>query len=241
MKTEEHVYDLLPAYALNSLDEEEKIIVEAHLVDCETCQLELESYKQVVDDLPLAIKTKQPPADLETSIFEQLAADRQSPELQDRESWLDRLKSNFLSSAPVWGAASLVLVIVLLFSNLYLLNSLRAHEAVRHTDLTTVAMVPTDYSPQATGMLVISGDGEYGVLVVDQLPMLDDTQQYQLWLIYDGQRASGGVFSVNDEGYGSLLITSEQPLSSYPTFGITIEPTGGSPGPTGEKVLGGEL
>ena len=52
MKIEEHVYDLLPAYALNSLDEEEKIIVEAHLVDCETCQLELESYKQVVDDLP---------------------------------------------------------------------------------------------------------------------------------------------------------------------------------------------
>lgn len=241
MNNEEHVYDLLPAYALNSLDEEEKIIVAVHLVDCEKCQLELESYQQVVDDLPLAMKTKQPPADLKASIFKQLGEGRQSPDLQYKESWFDRLRSIFLSTAPVWGAASLVLIIVLLISNLYLLNNLRAHETVRQTDLTTVAMVATDYSPEATGMLVISGDGEYGVLVVDHLPILNETLQYQLWLIYDGQRTSGGVFSVNDEGYGSLLIASVQPLSSYPAFGITIEPAGGSPGPTGEKVLGGEL
>jgi anti-sigma-K factor RskA len=241
MNTEEHVYDLLPAYALNSLDEEEKIIVAAHLVDCEKCQLELESYQQVVAELPLAMKTRQSPTHLKTAIFDQLAEDRQKADSRSQESWFDRLRSIFLSTAPVWGAASLVLVLVLLVSNLYLLNSLRAHQATQQKDLTTVAMVATDYSPQAVGMLVISGDGEYGVLVVDHLPVLNETQQYQLWLIYNGQRTSGGVFSVNDEGYGSLLITSEQPLSSYPAFGITIEPAGGSPGPTGEKVLGGEL
>jgi anti-sigma-K factor RskA len=141
----------------------------------------------------------------------------------------------------VWGAASLVVIIVLLISNLYLLNNLRAHESAELEEFTTMALVATDYSPNSTGMLVISSDGEYGVLVVDELPVLDESQQYQLWLIYDGQRTSGGVFSVNDEGYGSLLIDSEQPLSSYPAFGITIEPAGGSPGPTGDKVLGGEL
>ncbi|RJQ80137.1 MAG: anti-sigma factor [Desulfobacteraceae bacterium] len=32
---------------------------------------------------------------------------------------------------------------------------------------------------------------------------------------------------------------SPRPLNSYRTFGITIEPRGGSPGPTGSKVLGG--
>jgi anti-sigma-K factor RskA len=241
MNTEEHVYDLLPAYALNSLDEEEKIIVAAHLVDCEKCQLELESYQQVVAELPLAMKTRQPPTHLKTAIFDQLAEYRQKADSRSQESWFDRLRSIFLSTAPVWGAASLVLVLVLLVSNLYLLNSLRTHQATQQKDLTTVALAATDYSPQAVGMLVISGDGEYGVLVVDHLPVLNETQQYQLWLIYNGQRTSGGVFSVNDEGYGSLLVTSEQPLSSYPAFGITIEPAGGSPGPTGEKVLGGEL
>lgn len=241
MNTEEHVYDLLPAYALNSLDEEEKMIVSAHLVDCEKCQLELESYQQVVGELPHAMKTRQPPTNLKATIFDKLAEDRQKADSRSQESWFDRLRSIFLSTAPVWGAASLVLVLVLLISNLYLLNSLRAHQTTQQKELTTVELAATDYSPQAVGMLVISGDGEYGVLVVDHLPVLDKTQQYQLWLIYDGQRTSGGVFSVNDEGYGSLLITSKQPLSSYPAFGITIEPAGGSPGPTGEKVLGGEL
>jgi anti-sigma-K factor RskA len=241
MNSEQHVFDLLPAYALGSLDEEEKIIVEAHLPDCETCRLELETYSQVVDQLPLAVKTRPAPVGLKATIFEQLEEDslREAPQLQ--ESWFERLKASFRSSAPVWGAASLVVIILLLISNLYLLNNLRAHETAQLAELTTLAMVATDYSPNSTGMLVISRDGEYGVLVVDELPVLDESQQYQLWLIYDGQRTSGGVFSVNDEGYGSLLIDSEQPLSSYPAFGITIEPAGGSPGPTGDKVLGGEL
>jgi anti-sigma-K factor RskA len=32
-----------------------------------------------------------------------------------------------------------------------------------------------------------------------------------------------------------------EPLLKFQAFGITVEPTGGSPGPTGEKVMGGEL
>jgi anti-sigma-K factor RskA len=101
-----------------------------------------------------------------------------------------------------------------------------------------VAMLGTEVAPAATGMLVISEDGEYGTLVVDGLPALDPAHQYQLWLIRDGQRTSGGLFSVNPEGYGSLWVSSPEPLSSYPAFGITVEPVGGSTGPTGEKVLG---
>jgi anti-sigma-K factor RskA len=88
---------------------------------------------------------------------------------------------------------------------------------------------------------VVSLDGEHGTLVVDGLAALGEEQQYQLWLIQDGQRTSGGVFSVSEEGYGSLWISSPEPLSSYSTFGITIEPAGGSPGPSGDKVLGNAL
>jgi len=64
-------------------------------------------------------------------------------------------------------------------------------------------------------------------------------KQYQLWLISDGEKANGGVFSVNQEGYGNLLVVSSKPLTEYSAFGITVVPEGGSPGPTGVKVLGG--
>jgi anti-sigma-K factor RskA len=90
-------------------------------------------------------------------------------------------------------------------------------------------------------MLVLSKDGEYGTLIVDGLPLKDETKEYQLWLIDDGLRTSGGVFSVSEEGYGYLEVSSQKPLVAYSEFGITTEPLGGSEGPTGEKVLGGEF
>ncbi len=54
-------------------------------------------------------------------------------------------------------------------------------------------------------------------------------------------RTDAGVFSVNEEGYGKLHIDLPKGLSAYTGFGITIEPAGGSPAPTGEKVLGLDL
>jgi anti-sigma-K factor RskA len=115
----------------------------------------------------------------------------------------------------------------------------------------TIALSGTQAAPAATGLIVISLDGHHGTLVVDRLPELDEAQQYQLWLIKDGQRDlwlikdgqrdNGGVFSVSHEGYGSVWLDSPQPLVDYSAFGVTVEPAGGSSGPTGEKVLGGSL
>jgi len=91
------------------------------------------------------------------------------------------------------------------------------------------------------GTLIMNQDGEYGTLVVDKLSALDDNQKYQVWLIRDGQRTSGGLFSVNTQGYASLEIVVPRPLLDYQAIGITIEPAVGSPGPTGTKVMGGDL
>lgn len=104
-----------------------------------------------------------------------------------------------------------------------------------------VALQGTDLVPRASGLIVISPDGQHGTLVVDELPALDESQEYQLWLIRDGQRTSGALFSVSEDGYGNKWIDAPEPLTNYSSFGVTIEPAGGSPGPTGEKVLGGDL
>ena len=133
----------------------------------------------------------------------------------------------------------MVVVAVLLVSNILLWQRLGDFKRAGQETLVTIELQGTDYKPDAAGMLVMSKDGEYGVLVVDGLPQLDKSEQYQLWLILDGARSNGGVFSVNEEGYGSLLVASAKPLSEYSAFGITVEPRGGSPGPTGVKVLGG--
>ena len=70
-----------------------------------------------------------------------------------------------------------------------------------------VALANTQNSPGAQGTLIINQPGDYGTLVVDKLAELDSSHQYQVWLLKDGQRVSGGLFSVNQEGYASLEIT----------------------------------
>jgi anti-sigma-K factor RskA len=237
-----HVIEALPAYVLGSLDEEEAIQVTEHLDSCPECRAELLSYQAVADRLALAAPDAVPPANLKQQILKQLQTPRLEPTAGPRRSWWQRMTGLFQRAAPVWGLASLALVALLVLSNVWWWQ--RANQQGRPVTpggMQTVAMVGTDAAPAAVGTLVISDDGEYGTLVVDGLPALDPDHQYQLWLIRDGQRISGGVFSVNSEGYGALWISSPEPLSSYPAFGITIEPEGGSPSPTGEKVLGGSL
>jgi anti-sigma-K factor RskA len=238
MSNEPHAIELLPAYALGSLDAEEANQVAEHLAVCPVCRAELASYQAVADQLALAAPDAAPPAALKQQLLGRLQTPHAAPESAVHESWWQRLVGLFGSGAPVWGIVSLALVAVLVISNLLWWQHANRHEP---EGMQVVAMVGTDAAPHAEGTLVISADGEYGTLVVDGLPELDRAQQYQLWLIRDEQRTSGGVFSVNEEGYGALLISSDDPLSSYPSFGITIEPAGGSPGPTGDKVLGGSL
>jgi anti-sigma-K factor RskA len=242
MSTDVHVIELLAAYALGSLDEEEAAQVEAHLATCPGCRAELQSYEALAERLALAAPDAVPPAKLKQQILRQLQVPRTEPVKGPRRSWWQWLAGLFEGAGPAWGIASLVLLAVLVVSNLWWWQRANREEPlVTAGAMQVVAMVGTDAAPDAVGTLVISEDGEYGTLVVDKLPPLDQDYQYQLWLIHDGQRTSGGVFSVNREGYGALWVSSPDPLSSYPAFGITIEPAGGSSGPTGDKVLGGSL
>jgi anti-sigma-K factor RskA len=200
------------------------------------------SYQAVAAQLALAAPDAIPPGRLKQQILRQLQTPRLEPAIEPHRSWWQRIVDLFHRAAPAWGLASLALVVLLVLSNLWWWQRAdREGPMVTPGGMQVVAMVGTDAAPAAVGTLVISGDGEYGTLVVDGLPALDPDRQYQLWLIRDGQRTSGGVFSVNPEGYGALWISSPEPLSSYPAFGITIEPEGGSSGPTGDKVLGGSL
>jgi anti-sigma-K factor RskA len=242
MVLEEHVTDLLPAYALSCLDEDEAALVTAHLAVCQVCSTELRAYQAVGEALPLAVSTAEPPPVIKQRLMTQIQQSRTTPP-EPQPTWWQRLGQEFRRISPAWGLASLVLIVALLVSNLVLLQQVNHLTTATSQPVAAriVTMQHTEAAPDATGVLVLSKNGEYGTLMVDHLPPLSQDQQYQLWLIKDGKRTSGGVFSVNGDGYGSLWVISPEWLSNYSALGITIEPTGGSPGPTGAKVLGGNL
>jgi anti-sigma-K factor RskA len=228
-----HVSEWLPAYALGSLDDEEVLEVSKHLEACPACQAELRGFSSLTDHLALAAPQVDPPAGLKRRILAGVAGARPAPTKAKPAGWL-RLR-------PVWGLAGLVLVVALAAGNVWqwtLLN--QAQRRAGATEFQAVAMAATGSVQGASGVLVLDKEGRYGTLVVDNLPDLEKTQQYQLWLIdAGGERTDGGVFSVYSSGYAVVWIHVEQPLNSFASFGVTVEPYGGSPLPTGEKVLAG--
>ncbi len=223
------ILELIPAYALGALDADETAVVTQHLESCALCQAELEAFTAVVDTLPLAAADNDPTPQLK----EQLLARVQKTAPRQKPSIIQTVRTYFagLRWQPALALAALVVLVGAWFF----------WQQSRPAVLETVPLTATNVAPDAEGTLTIAGNGRHATLTVTGLPALPPDQQYQLWLIQDGQRVSGAVFSVNEAGQAEVSVDSERPLTEYSAFGITIEPAGGSPGPTGERVLGHNL
>ena len=232
-----HVLDLLPAYALGSLDAEEARNVEQHLLTCLICRNESNAFQEVVEQLSFAAPLMAPSPDLKDRLMQRVRATRPQPRISvqaPKRPWWERL-------LPVWGFASLCVILALAGINLFLWQRLaQPGSFLSPQGMRAVPLSSPDAASKATGFVLISEDGDSGALVVDGLPPLPN-QQYQVWLIRNGERTSGAVFSTDEKSYGGTRIHVPGSLISYSAVSITVEPTGGSPQPTGAMVLGGPL
>lgn len=238
MSNETHVLDLLPAYALGSLDSDEASLVAEHLSSCLICRNESNAFQTAADQLSFVAPAAVPSPDLKDRLMQRVQAARPQPRVPvpvPSRSWLERL-------LPAWSLASLFFIFALAGFNLFLWQRVNQLEFVTSPGrMRAVPLSASDPTSRATGYVLISADGDSGALVVDGLPPLDKSQQYQLWLIRDGQRVSGAVFSTDEKNYGGTRIKAPHSLLEYSSAGITIEPAGGSSQPTGTKVMGGPL
>jgi len=234
MSNEPHVLDLLPSYALGALDSEEAIQVEKHLLGCMICRAESKTFQNIADGLGLFGSAAVPPSDLKHRLMQRVQRAQQLTQTP-RRSLVERL-------LPVWKLASLCLIVALAGFNLSLWQRQNRLEVnTSPGGMRAVALSGSNTSSTATGFVIISPDGRNGALVVDGLPPLDEGLQYQVWLIRDGQRTSGAVFSTDEDSYSGMRIRAPGSLLQYSAMAITIEPSGGSAKPTGIEVLSGPL
>jgi anti-sigma-K factor RskA len=180
-----------------------------------------------------AIPTAEPPGALRERLLAGLPRRRSY-------AWFEYLLQKWPRMVPAAAVAAVALAVTLGTANLVLLQQSGAPQE-RLATLHLVRLQPTARMPAASGVILVDPGQGGGLLVVDALAELDRSRQYQLWLIKDGRRTSGGIFSVSAGGSARLAIASTLPLAAFDAFGITIEPYGGSAGPTGDKVLGGKM
>ncbi|MCX6046493.1 MAG: anti-sigma factor [Chloroflexi bacterium] len=94
----------------------------------------------------------------------------------------------------------------------------------------------TDAAPTANGVFYVANHA--GVLMVHDLPPLPKNQTYQFWLIpAEGAPLPAGLIHVTESKMGSLMVNIPDQNGNFAKVGLSIEPSGGSPAPTGSIVL----
>ncbi len=242
METHEEIEALIPAYAIGAAEPEEARRVEHHVAQCPSCRSLLAQYRQLATDMLYAIPLVEPPDHLKDAVMRSIARET-PPEASPRPAG----RARFLFPRLVRVAAA-VAIVLLFLSNAFLVyrtNHLEEQARAQATALAVLAEAPAITlkgdapAPDAHGVVYMRPEANVALLHVYNLPPVPEGKAYQVWLIYDGQRDSGGLFRVNEEGEAVLLIRAPRPLSEYQAIGVTVEPATGSPGPTGPRVIGG--
>jgi len=239
------VRELLPAYALDGLALEDRWQVDQHLDACPDCRERLDGYRAVGHVLLTSVTPVEPPPGLRASLIASVASKAVEPQPHPRRGW------------PAWRGLAAGTALLLLVANVFLFYETRSLARQQEQlaaqlveDQTTLGLA----AYPSTRTALVRGDGTYGTFLFEpDLPVsvlyawglepLTSGETYQAWLIEpDGDRVDGGIFQVEPEtGFVRLLIRAPQVLSAYVGIGVTIEPNGGSPAPTGPRVLGADL
>lgn len=90
---------------------------------------------------------------------------------------------------------------------------------------------------RAYAMLMAQPSGQLGVLVAGGMEALKGGQAYQLWIVAEGKRMDGGMFTVDERGWGQVEFRPPERITHIHQVSITIESASGSSAPTGSLLL----
>ncbi len=255
--TREEASALLGAYALNMLSAAERVAVEVQLKATPELRAEMAMHRQTLMRLNNAEPLREPPAQMKAQLMAQVMATTARPATaapaktssapQPRRAGLgDWLRGALALPRVAVGALTLVAVLAVGGLGTQVVRLSNEQIAYRQAMVlmydTTASSVPLKgrpAAPDATGTLRFRPEGQVAVLEAHDLPVLESNRAYQLWLVYpDETRDTGAIFQVTEpDGTTTVVVRSPRPFQSYVRFGISIEPAGGSPAPTGPGAL----
>lgn len=222
----ENISPLIAAYALGAVPDDEVPAIRAHVLSCEECFAEAESYAaslsllaEVVEPVPLS-------KGFEESVLGQIRS--QSPARSRRE--VVRNPGRWLV-----GAVATAFVLVL---GLAVFSAVRAIDLQQRYRTAVAALVDDPDALQLRGAggaeAAIASTGRGSVLVAVDLGDAPEDRDYQLWLMRDGKPVPAETF---DAGGGVVIVESTQQLDDFDGAAVTVEPEGGSEQPTTDPVL----
>lgn len=265
------VRELVPLYALGALEPAELIAVEEHLDRCPDCAELARADLTTTMALASLAPPAEPPASLRYRVMaaagapmpDQTTPPQPAPMPAPAATGWHRWSGWGLGVTGAVASVSLVLagmVLALLLdvrsdvgelqASLQASNDELVELMVNQQDSGLATAMPwgipmtlqsTEEAPRARGMLITSQDRTWGVLYSLGLEPQQDEMAYQVWFITDGLRLSGGVFSVDDTGYGEIYLRFPAELDEITGIGVTEEPMEGSLSPSSAPILTAQL
>lgn len=193
------IEELLGAYALDAIDDEERTLVERHLAECAACRAEVDGHREAAS--LIAQSASRPPAEVWARIAESLAA--AEPTGPKAVSPLERSRRWFTGGRRTWrlggalaaGAAAAAIVVLAV--------QVATDDGGTTPDLAAVAAAAAE-NPDAETVSLRSEDGSVGIdavvlpdgtgyLVRNNLEPLPPSRTYQLWAIIGDKVISAGV------------------------------------------------
>lgn len=234
--THDEIEELLGAYALDALDNDEREAVEDHLVTCPRCREEVAAHREVAALLGNTTAPGAAPHEL---------WDRISASLQDKPPALATIRPSswrrLVFIVPLGAAAAaLVLAVALLATKVSNLDgeigSLSKVQSVGSVILNpahrTIRLTSATSTWQAEAVVLPNGEG---YLLNPSMPALGPSQTFQLWALSGGKVVSLGVLGAHPNG---VAIRVEPAMTALM---ITAEPLGGTPEPTTPVLVRGSL
>jgi len=256
------IEELLPFYALDALSDEEKKLVEVYLVEHPEVRAQIEDMQSAADALPYGVAPVEPPRRIKNALMARVAVDQRSrsPEQKQASRANERRWENLFPAFSFAVATLAVIWVVVLNIQLSQLrrevsalgdalvaqsNSIEQINAklpqTPVSSVVTISLKGTEARPQAHGELIADPKSASAVMVVTGLGQLEAGKTYQVWLIDASGPKSAGLLTVDANGQAVLIVTSDTSIGSFKALGISVEPEGGSPQPTGDIVVLSDL
>lgn len=236
------LHSLAAAYALDALDDDERVAFEAHLASCETCPAELGEFADVVGQLAEATSVGAP-ADVRDRVLARIGdtdqvpaavtAPQQSPPPEHPAApvvSLARHRRRKLSIANMLTAAAAA---VLLIVGAVVMSGQRGSSDYDDVAAASDAVVAQLEGDSGSVDVAYSADLDRVALRGDNLEALEPGLRYALWAIADGTPVPAGLFAPDD---GSIDDAVELADVDAEAWGITVEPETGSDAPTSDII-----
>ena len=224
------IHHLGAAYALDALDERERIAYEAHYATCEICRTDVREYREAAAELGTLAATV-PPADVKARVMSEIATTRQLAPLPPSVARLtDRRRRPVVTAIASIAAAAVVFLAGAVILGNRGDDSFGDQVAAMMED---PSFMMVELAGESGGSVKVAWTAGQAAVIGGDLPDPGPGKRYELWMI---DSAGPHPMSLLDPAHDGEIRRVMAFEGSPGGWGVTIEPEAGSDTPT-EPVL----